>query len=82
MKRILVFFSTFVLCLSVIFSPCAFAEPICDLDPVLYAAGSTASPQAEETMWVYRVYNGNREKRLWSITYNKWLTDWIIIGPA
>ena len=82
MKRILAFFSTFALCLSVLFSPCAFADTVRDLGPVSCAAGSTVSPQAEETMWVHRIYNGNYEKRLWSITYNKWLTDWIIIGPA
>lgn len=38
--------------------------------------------RAEETEWVYRTYNGNIEKRLWSITYSKWLTDWIYVGPA
>ena len=40
------------------------------------------SPRAEETQWVYRINNGYREMRLWSITQGKWLTDWIVIGPA
>ena len=36
----------------------------------------------EEYMWFYRTYNGMRQKRLWSITYGRWVTDWIDIGPA
>lgn len=32
---------------------------------------------AEETQWYYRVYNGERQKRLWSITNGYWLTDWM-----
>ena len=35
----------------------------------------------EETMWVYRTTDtGLIQKRLWSITYGYWLTDWITIG--
>ena len=35
------------------------------------------SSKAEQTIWRYRTHNGKREQRLWSITYGKWLTDWI-----
>ena len=38
---------------------------------------STVSPQAEETQWVYRIYDGKVQKRLWSLTRGIWLTDWI-----
>lgn len=31
---------------------------------------------AEQTEWRYRKYNGQRQRRLWSITEGKWLTDW------
>lgn len=31
---------------------------------------------AEETEWRFRVVDGRLQKRLWSITYNRWLTDW------
>lgn len=35
----------------------------------------------EETMWVYRTTDtGLIQKRLWSLTYGYWLTDWITIG--
>ncbi len=37
--------------------------------------------RAEETCWCYRVHNGMLQTRLWSITYGKWLTDWIDVGP-
>ena len=35
--------------------------------------------RAEETMWYYRQLSGAWQRRLWSITHNKWLTDWIIL---
>ena len=35
--------------------------------------------RAEQTQWYYRINNGIPEKRLWSITYQRWLTDWIPI---
>lgn len=35
------------------------------------------SPTADTTTWYYRVSNGILQKRLWSITEAKWLTDWI-----
>lgn len=36
----------------------------------------------EETVWYFRTYEGMWQMRLWSITYERWLTDWIDIGPA
>lgn len=33
--------------------------------------------RAEETQWYYRVYNGQKQKRLWSITYGYWITAWM-----
>ena len=53
------------------------------LGTVSAANVSVAAPEAEsgvaraeETEWYYRVNNGVLEKRLWSITYGKWLTEW------
>lgn len=37
---------------------------------------SAVSPRAEETQWVYRVYEGRLQKRLWSYTRGIWLTEW------
>lgn len=34
------------------------------------------SPRAEKTEWKYRMVNGKGQKRLWSITYSKWFTEW------
>lgn len=33
-------------------------------------------PRSEITVWKYRVVNHKLQKRLWSVTYLKWLTDW------
>lgn len=35
------------------------------------------SIRAEQTEWHFRIYNGKLQKRLWSITNQCWLTDWI-----
>lgn len=34
-------------------------------------------PRAEETKWYYKTVDGVVYVRLWSITYGKWLTDWM-----
>ena len=33
-------------------------------------------PYAEETQWYFRIVDGRLQKRLWSNTYAKWLTEW------
>lgn len=43
----------------------------------IQGTNSTAVIQAEQTEWYYRNNNGIMEKRLWSITYGIWLTDWM-----
>jgi len=35
-----------------------------------------ATPASEETVWYNRIYNGKLQRRLWSLTYQKWLTEW------
>ncbi len=32
--------------------------------------------RAEQKVWKYRTVDGKVQKRLWSKTYDKWLTDW------
>lgn len=45
------------------------------------ASKEPGGSKLEETMWVYRTTDtGLFQKRLWSITYGYWLTDWITIG--
>lgn len=31
---------------------------------------------AEQTEWRYRVVDGYLQRRLWSLTWGKWLTEW------
>lgn len=45
--------------------------------PALVQSTEEDSARAIDTQWYYRFYNGVYQKRLWSITQNKWLTDWI-----
>ena len=50
------------------------------LTPLEISAQGDAMPAAEQTQLVFRKNeDGVAQKRLWSITYGKWLTDWIDI---
>ena len=60
-----------VICLSV-FSIPAFAA---NIESEIDTQGEYAA-RAVETEWYYRIYNGRLQQRLWSITDQKWLTDW------
>lgn len=67
------------------FSVSAFADYATDLNnnaQIEEGESNSVQPRAEEKEWVYRVFDGNVEKRLWSNTYGKWLTDWIYVCPA
>ena len=34
-------------------------------------------PASEETQWVFQIKDGQLQKRLWSRTYQRGLTEWI-----
>lgn len=65
-------------------SPCTMAGAA-EVDtpylPMQQTNNQGIAPQAEETIWYTRTYNGKRQKRLWSLTNGCWLTDWIDIDP-
>lgn len=77
MKKIV----SFLLALTIVFSfgITAFADN--SIPNMGDESTSTVEPRIEELEWVFRVYNGNIEKRLWSNTYGVWRTDWMIVGP-
>ncbi len=79
-KKFIASIGALLLCFSL--SSPAFADDTTIEVPPVAEAASEIQPRAEETEWVVRIYNGRVEKRLWSITYGKWLTDWIDVGPA
>ena len=77
MKRIISFLLALVLCLSL--SVPALAE--LTETPVEQRSEYEEQNRVEETKWYFRVLdNYIVQKRLWSITYGYWLTDWITIG--
>jgi len=45
--------------------------------PALVQDVTENSARTIETKWYYRTYNGVYQKRLWSLTDQKWLTDWM-----
>lgn len=74
MKKIRIIFLALIICF-------ALANPIlADNDQAEITPcniSGDAVPLTEQTRWYYRDNNGITEKRLWSITYGVWLTDWI-----
>lgn len=81
MKRLICFLLTFSLCCS--FFSTAFADyPMINNNGTVNseAAPIAEESRAEETEWVFRWYDGMIQRRLWSITYGYWLTDWETIG--
>ena len=46
--------------------------------PISIENPDTVLPNSEETQWIFRFNeDGVFQKRLWSLTYQEWLTDWI-----
>lgn len=82
MKKLVAFVLALVFTLSA--QVTAYAEPVEEnelLGIVSAVVVPGDSPNAEETMWVTRTTDtGLVQKRLWSITYGVWLTDWITVG--
>lgn len=82
MKKLISLLLSLVLILSLsvpVFADFA-SEPM-DNDYVSVGKEPGGPMRPEETMWFYRTTeSGLFQKRLWSITYGYWLTDWITIG--
>lgn len=53
------------------------APIVSTVSPIQIQKEEDSSTHAVDTEWFYRTYNGVYQKRLWSYTQNKWLTDWI-----
>ncbi|MDE7218164.1 MAG: hypothetical protein K2O45_00845 [Oscillospiraceae bacterium] len=46
-----------------------------------YAEDDQPVARYEQTEWRLRVNNGRLEKRLWSLTYGYWKTEWEPVVP-
>lgn len=81
MKRLISLILALVICLS--FSAFAFAEwpEVAEEENGEELVIPGEQSHWEETEWYYRITDdGLVQKRLWSLTYGYWLTDWITIG--
>ena len=81
MRRILCLILALALVLSI--SVVAYAETVVypEENEISETVIPGDSPQAEETCWYFRTTDdGLFQKRLWSLTYGRWLTDWITVG--
>lgn len=79
-KLVICFVSTLVMCGALIGT--ASAADVDYVQPMISSTSNEISPYAEETTWYVRQnpQTGKWEKRLWSITNEKWLTDWLPIN--
>lgn len=76
MKKVLLFLLA-GLCTANIIGATAFAA---ELPEDISGSDVVMTPQTEEVEWIFRDYYGVIQKRLWSITYGVWLTDWMDVG--
>lgn len=55
------------------------AQAISPVTPSVLGDRSTATvePRAEEFLYYYRVRDGKLQIRVWSVTFGKWVTDWM-----
>jgi len=66
------FFSTSMLMMSLLsISHIAYAQEI-----NINSTNEDIVVLAEQTEWYYRVVDGYLQRRLWSLTWGKWLTEW------
>jgi len=74
---------TVIVALNVIGPASAMAAEVQEVSAVqvYQITDGTVIARAEEKTWVYRDNNGWLQKRQWSNTYAKWLTDWINVRP-
>lgn len=72
MKKIL---SVFI-ALSICFSASMIALAV-ESKPTAETVSTDFVILVEQTQWRYRYYENQLQKRLWSLTYEIWLTDWI-----
>ena len=73
-KRLILFLITALLCINTM-GTTVFAMETPQV--TITATDEAIHIMTEETEWYYRYWYGVYQKRLWSITYGKWLTDWI-----
>lgn len=70
-----------LLCLSIVFSLMFFVVPVQAAEFATPSAEAVTlckgNARAEEVTWYVREYEGKKQKRLWSITEQKWLSGWI-----
>lgn len=72
-KRILAIFIAVMCAVTLLVAPVqAYAPPSGEDQAVTYS---------DMVRWYYRNNNGVMEMRLWSITQQRWLTDWVPVNP-
>lgn len=71
MKKFVLWLAT----LSLVFSVCSI--PVLASEPAPDESQSAVETRTSVNVWYTRTYNGKLQKRLWSTTYQVWLTDWI-----
>jgi len=80
LKRIISLILALALCLSLSITAFAVSPDTPEEETGNELVISGEQLRAEETEWYYRIYGDLFQRRLWSITYGYWKTDWITIG--
>lgn len=72
-KRILVSVVALICAVSLLVPPAQAYTPPSNDDGI--------STYSETFRWYFRTNHGVEEMRLWSITYQRWVTDWVPVNP-
>lgn len=72
-KRVFAVFAALMCTITLLATPVqAYAPPSGEDEAITYS---------EHVRWYFRTNHGVEEMRLWSVTYGRWLTDWVPVNP-
>ena len=81
MKRLISLILALVMCFSLSTAALADFSDAPGSEAQTEETGKPEPSRPEETKWYYRITeDGLVQRRLWSLTYGYWKTDWITIG--
>ncbi len=78
-KKMLSLSLTFTIAITMLSMTCSAVTIDSNASNAIYQTTQSITPYAEVTQYYYRTYLGRQQYRIWSVTYAKWLTDWIYI---
>lgn len=58
------------------------SEPIPLITGAARSAENSVSPLSDKLIWIPKIENGKKYKRLYNLSTKEWVGDWIYVGEA